>query len=98
MKLTELEPRFFTAESGGPRVGLTFDCPHCRNVRLGIAFHHTGHEAIDDEYIRAHHAGDPEHIWNLESVEDFAVMTVTPSIDASHAGHWHGHITNGEAA
>ena len=23
-------------------------------------------------------------------------MTVTPSIDASKSGHWHGHITNGE--
>lgn len=22
--------------------------------------------------------------------------TVTPSIDASASGHWHGHITNGE--
>lgn len=26
----------------------------------------------------------------------FHDTTVTPSIDASASGHWHGHITNGE--
>lgn len=30
--------------------------------------------------------------------DDFASMSVTPSIDASAAGHWHGFITNGECA
>jgi hypothetical protein len=28
--------------------------------------------------------------------DDFATMSVTPSIDASASGHWHGHITDGE--
>jgi Family of unknown function (DUF6527) len=27
---------------------------------------------------------------------DFSNMTVTPSLDASASGHWHGSITNGE--
>jgi hypothetical protein len=27
---------------------------------------------------------------------DFARLTVTPSIDASASGHWHGFITKGE--
>jgi hypothetical protein len=27
--------------------------------------------------------------------DDFATMSITPSIDASQSGHWHGFITNG---
>jgi hypothetical protein len=34
--------------------------------------------------------------WNFPSGVDFNTISVTPSIDASAAGHWHGHITNGE--
>jgi hypothetical protein len=32
--------------------------------------------------------------WTI-SGRDFATMSVSPSIDASASGHWHGHITNG---
>ena len=28
--------------------------------------------------------------------DDFDSMSITPSIDASQSGHWHGFITNGE--
>jgi hypothetical protein len=28
--------------------------------------------------------------------DDFASMSITPSLDASAAGHWHGFITSGE--
>jgi hypothetical protein len=27
---------------------------------------------------------------------DFATLTVTPSLDGSAGGNWHGHITNGQ--
>lgn len=37
-----------------------------------------------------------EHIWELNGVEDFHNLTLTPSVDASKVGHWHGFITNGE--
>ena len=30
------------------------------------------------------------------STDDFHSMSVTPSLDSSAAGHWHGFITNGE--
>lgn len=30
-------------------------------------------------------------------VTTFETMTITPSLDASASGHWHGWITNGEA-
>lgn len=104
MKLLDLEPRWFVLEDGGPRVGLTFECPCCRNERIGIVFHHRGHEAIEDEYIKAHHNApcgnanlEPnKFIWTIDGPDDFASLTVTPSIDASKAGHWHGFITGGQ--
>lgn len=96
MKLTDLNPRWFVLEDGGPRVGLTFDCPHCRSVRIGVTFHHRGQEAIEDEYIHAHHPG-PEPIWT-EDGEGFENLTLSPSVDASAPGHWHGLVTNGQVA
>jgi hypothetical protein len=33
--------------------------------------------------------------WNI-STKDFETVTVTPSIDASKSGNWHGFIVNGE--
>ena len=38
---------------------------------------------------------NPDMAWNISS-NDFANMTVIPSVDASASGHWHGNITNGE--
>lgn len=97
MKLTELNPRWWAFEAAGPRVGLSFDCPHCRIERLAVAFHHRGHEAIEDASILAHHYnGNGGYIWTLNGQDDFATLTLTPSIDASRTGHWHGFITNGE--
>jgi len=33
--------------------------------------------------------------WSIAGILP-AELTVTPSIDASASGHWHGRITNGE--
>lgn len=93
MRLTELEPRWYVLEQGGARVGLTFLCPHCRSERLGVAFHHRGHEAIDDQYIRAH-SPSTKNIWELTG-SGFDDLTLSPSVDAGASGHWHGHITAG---
>jgi hypothetical protein len=86
-------------------MGLTFWCPHCVGTpgatRLGVAFanpldggksekmveHHDGHGQV------VPHAPEPE--WQ-RSGETFAVLTLTPSVDSSKSGHWHGFITNGE--
>lgn len=52
---------------------------------------------MEDQYIRAHHSGSStEYIWNLQGQEDFETLTLTPSIDASASGHWHGYIRNGQ--
>jgi hypothetical protein len=47
---------------------------------------------------------NPDHIqgckrecaWTAHSPLEFAALTVTPSLDGSAGGLWHGHITNGE--
>lgn len=94
--LANLEPHWFVLDTDGPRVGLTFVCPHCYKERLGVVFHHSGKAAIEDSYILARHgAGDVNHIWDLQGQDDFATMTLRPSIDASASGHWHGFITEG---
>lgn len=93
MILLDLNPRWWCFEAGDQRVGLTFECPHCRETRIGVAFHHRGHEAMDDQYIRAH--GNADHIWTIESGKDFHDLTLSPSVDASKLGHWHGFIRGG---
>jgi hypothetical protein len=95
MKLTELEPRWWNLLQDDIHVGLTFLCPHCKTERLGIAFHHRGHEMIEDQYIKAHD-GNNRFVWTMDGLEDFDCLTITPSIDASAFRHWHGFITNGE--
>lgn len=98
MRLIDLNPHWFVLEDGGPRVGLTFDCPHCRMTRLGVAFHHSARQALDDAYILAKHgAPDAQHIWTMTG-DDFPTLSLSPSVDASASGHWHGFITDGVAA
>jgi predicted RNA-binding Zn-ribbon protein involved in translation (DUF1610 family) len=111
MRLLELDPRWCTAssvESTDQKQGVTFLCPHCRARRLGVffdlpicgsppvdlaAFHH-------DRLRADEHPFDDIHIgqvlWHRVSGETFDTLTLTPSIDASAFGCWHGFITNGE--
>lgn len=37
----------------------------------------------------------PDCAWTIDS-QDFETLTVTPSVDASAAGHWHGFLTAGQ--
>lgn len=95
MKLKDLDPRWFTSnESNGEIVGLTFDCPHCRVKRLGVLFHADGHPAIKSTEPSTI-LGNSKTIWTLTGTS-FNDLSLTPSIDASKTGHWHGHIKNGE--
>lgn len=84
MRLTELEPRWATTSKGGGRAGVTFLCPHCKEQRLAVFFSNP----LD---------GAPPHdgrTWQ-RSGESFEDMTLSPSVDASASGHWHGFITSG---
>jgi hypothetical protein len=85
-------------EAGGPKVGLTFNCPHCCDTRLGVVFHHAGRSSEEDPYILARHgAADSNHIWTMSGT-DFNDISLSPSVDASASGHWHGFIVNGETS
>ena len=94
MRFTELNPRWYVLNDGGPRVGFTFDCPHCRTSRLAVAVHDAGHKIISEQEPEVYHPG---YVWQITEGTDFHDITITPSVDASKSGHWHGCIIKGEA-
>lgn len=103
MRLSELEPVWLTLDV------FRFRCPHCRNVwllckRVVLGFKdqvrlvnsHLQREAEDDwdwpiDFVPM----KKETCWTFVG-NNFDLLTVTPSIDASASGHWHGHIRHGE--
>lgn len=95
MRLTELEPRWLT-----PNL-FAFRCPCCRTMWLTCKdVAPMGWTAQFEAFEAAGLTGDfvssrKEYAWQF-STRDFDTLTVTPSIDASNAKHWHGFITNGE--
>lgn len=106
MRLTELDPRWFDAryfdgaEWRVGRSGFTMLCPHCRQTRLAVTTRKLKMSDQLDAMMQAHpgNGGDivpGGYVWNV-SGEDFATISITPSIDATASGHWHGFITNGE--
>lgn len=111
MRLIELEPRWCNdyGASDGLKQGITFLCPHCRARRLGVFFDAPicGSPPVDiqainerrklsdgtDDHLKEVHVGSV--LWHREG-DSFENLTLTPSIDASKFGCWHGFITNGE--
>ena len=100
MKLSELDPRWFAAD--GQRAGFSFLCPHCRKTRLAcktipLAFREQARIFAAEfpgnggDIVLA----DDKFCWTITGA-DFASLTVSPSIDASKSGHWHGIITKGD--
>lgn len=99
MKLTDLEPRWLSENV------FTFRCPHCQKVWLTCKNIVMGNKEQMNLAIAANLEPtgpkygavlmDPSCAW-VWTTTDFATMSVTPSIDASKSGHWHGFITNGE--
>jgi hypothetical protein len=106
MTLTELKPRWF-AERGRRGQGLTFLCPHCKQVRLGVAFANpldgklpdpktgTGRWIIRHVHYTRKFDVPPGGLFWTRTGTTFKTLTLTPSVDASASGHWHGFITNG---
>lgn len=102
MKLTDLNPRWaldadiwvcgtLVHDTERKGMGLTFQCPCCvgteRATRLGIFFKNPtdGKAPSDDAPLEWTRTG-----------ETFEDLSLTPSIDVSKSGHWHGYITNGQ--
>jgi hypothetical protein len=99
LKLTDLEPKWLTPDV------FSFKCPHCKLVKLlckkiPLSFKEQVrlvNPAPEDEYDFPVDfvPMNAECAWKF-SGDDFATLTVTPSIDASNSGHWHGYITKGQ--
>jgi hypothetical protein len=104
MRLLDLDPKWMVMRDGGDVVGLTFRCPHCppgergETTFLGVKFT----TLIDRDGLDLDERGWPDymlhhpetHFWTRAG-DAFESLTITPSIDASAVGHWHGFIRAG---
>jgi len=88
MKLTDRDPRFVT--EGGRRIGIRFDCPCATCLSSGSP---TQLRVMVDPPFDSGPTGT--HAWQRTG-DTFEDITLTPSIDASETGHWHGYLTAGE--
>ena len=90
IRLTDMEPAWLTTGDGRHGMGVTFNCPHCDgNQSIGVFFANPidgGPPAPPDV--------DPSPRWQRTG-DTFDTLTITPSIDVSRSGHWHGFVTNG---
>jgi Family of unknown function (DUF6527) len=99
VKLIELEPHWIGSRwnfVGGVRFGITFLCPHCKEVRLGVIFSNPFGEV--EKLTMAKWADirtNTKNLWKRNG-QTFEDLSLFPSIDASEEGHWHGSIVNGE--
>ncbi len=106
MGLTELEPRWFSDGKNNNIAGISFRRPHCRMSRLGVRVDHSAPHIIQvtrDNDIT--HVPTNAQVWQItgnspsfdgEVHGGFDHITLSPSVDASQAGHWHRYIQNGE--
>jgi len=87
VKLSELDPRWWSVDMSRRGQGIHFLCPTCRIERIGVAFNNP----ID--------GGAPapgcKFYWTRAG-ESFDDLTLDPSINAAAVGHWHGFIKSGE--
>lgn len=104
MRLTELDPQWLMRD--GKRIGFTFDGPLKRGYRQSCFVESpTMREQWkifdanlgEDNKVQGCTPGTRWSIAGGIENADFATITVTPSIDGSAGGEWHGFITNGEA-
>ena len=108
MKLTDLHPRWAAEKDAPPdaKQGVSFLCPHCAltggSQRIAVWFTPTicGNTPVTN--LAQAQASHPEHHhfleWQRPGGETFETLTLSPSIDASKSGHWHGFIRGGEVA
>ena len=108
MKLSDLDPRWaidadiviggvYKHFEGRHGMAVSFECPHCiererltgdkRVTRLAVWFDNPidGGPPTDDAEFKWQRTGD-----------SFDTLTLSPSVDASKVGHWHGYIENGQ--
>jgi hypothetical protein len=98
MKLAELSPWWFAENA------FAFRCPHCQKIWLTCTIVATPRRKQIEDALKAFDDStwvpcEPTVGWKLKDGNRFfETMSITPSLDASKSGHWHGHITAGEIA
>lgn len=105
MRLTDLEPRWIHGNV------FAFLCPHCQKVFLtccNVPMDQKEQFALyekefGEDWNLIVVPCRPGASWSISGSVPTAIdaafitdLTVSPSIDASASGHWHGFITNGE--
>lgn len=107
MRLTDLDPKWVFKD--GRKIGFTFVCPTTPDNpmnRQSCLFEKIPrkeqwdlldeHEPVNAE--KGTHGWvqgcNPDASWTWNG-KDFDALTVTPSIDGSKGGNWHGFITDG---
>ena len=98
MRLADLEPRWLSPDL------FIFKCPHCLEMLLSckkmpLSFKEQRelfNSKLGEDWNERVVPTESKSAWAI--LGDFSNMTISPSIDASHSGHWHGFVTNGEAA
>lgn len=103
MRLVDLDPQWLMKD--GQRIGFTFRSPTKPEWRQSC-FQNPPPRREQWDLFAAHQHGDgmvqgcnPDAHWSVVGgIENanFETMSVTPSLDGSAGGLWHGHITNGE--
>lgn len=90
---------------GGDVVGVTFRCPHCpagergETAYLGVFFStpiDRDRTDTDEKDWPTYMLQHPERKYWDRSGDSFDNLTISPSVDASGVGHWHGFISSGE--
>lgn len=98
MRLSELSPKWIAVRENGDAIGVTFLCPHCRQVHIGAWFAEpvdiNGIPGIDLD-LPLFMAQHPENKYWHRTGDTFETLTLTPSVDTSQHGHWHGFLTSG---
>jgi hypothetical protein len=99
MRLSELNPKWCALREGGDAIAISFECPHCRECKLVVFFADpvdtNGLPGIDldvTHYIAEH----PERPYWHRTGDTYDTLTLSPSVDVSKHGHWHGFVTNGD--
>jgi len=104
MRLTELDPQWIAGPKGD-RIGFVFRSPtnrdqwqSCFVIPPKVGDQIDLFEALLGEDVMCQPC-NPKAKWIVVGgIRDatFEAMTVSPSLDGSAGGLWHGHITNGE--
>lgn len=103
MRLTELDPKWLVKD--GRRVGFVFVSPTDPLWRQSCFVEKLQHREQEDLFSdtlgvpRAVQGCNPHMAWTVEGgIENasFDTLTVSPSIDGSAGGLWHGFIRGGQ--